>query len=68
MFAAEVQFYAMALINWKGKIPFIGDRWNNSAVIADMSFGEEIESGWFDSYYNPNNRLVVQQGVLHGIY
>ncbi len=66
MFAAEVQFHALALYDWKGNIPGLGDYWNRSAVIADMSVGEEGESGIFDQYYDPNGTLVTKQRNKHG--
>lgn len=68
MFAAEVQFHAQALSDWKQYIPLLGSKWYRSAVIADMALGEEYESGVFDEYYNPNSSLVVNQRLYHGDY
>jgi hypothetical protein len=68
MFAAEVQFHAEALDDWKQNVPIKGEGWYKSAVIADMALGEDDESGGFDQYYNPNNSLVKNQRSVHGDY
>ncbi|MEE1125911.1 MAG: hypothetical protein U0L18_08235 [Acutalibacteraceae bacterium] len=37
------------------------------AIIADMAFGEEAESGFFVPYYAPNHSLVKNQELIHGV-
>lgn len=62
MFAAEIEFHADALTDLRA----IFKDWYTSAVIADMSLGEEYESGVFDEYYNTDSSLVKNQIKEHG--
>lgn len=37
-----------------------------AALRADMTFGEETESGYFDGYYDLDNSIVTEQAAVHG--
>ena len=63
-FAAEVEFHAEAVDDWKS----IFDRWYDAAIRADMSIGEEYESGFYDDYYDLNSNIVKGQVNAHGEY
>lgn len=63
-FAAEVEFHAEAVDNWKS----IFDRWYEAAIRADMAVGEEYESGFYDDYYDLNSDIVKGQVNAHGEY
>lgn len=63
-FVAEVEFHAEAVDDWKS----IFDRWYDAAIRADMSVGEEYESGFYDDYYDLNSSIVVAQKNAHGEY
>ena len=63
-FAAEVEFHADAIDDWKS----IFDKWYNAAIRADMSIGEEYESGFYDDYYDLDGTLVKNQIAAHGEY
>ncbi|MGT2883748.1 T7SS effector LXG polymorphic toxin [Streptococcus ferus] len=65
-FAAEVEFHADAVDDWKSSVPFIGSKWKESAIRADMGLGEENESGNFDRYYNLEDDSVERQKEEHG--
>lgn len=69
-FAAEVEFHSDALVDWKKYIPILGkSKWYESAIRADMAFGEEIESncgGGFDEYYDLDSKIVKMQAEIHG--
>ena len=67
-FAAEVQFHAEALYDWKADIPFIGNEWYSRALRADMAIGEEYESGQYDEYYDLESDIVQDQIAIHGEY
>ena len=67
-FAAEVQFHADAVDNWKSDLPFVGDYWYKSAIRADMAIGEDYESGLYDEYYDLNSDIVKAQAEYHGEY
>ena len=63
-FAAEVEFHAEAVDDWKS----VFDRWYDAAIRADMSIGEEYESGFYDEYYDLNSDIVKGQANAHGEY
>ena len=65
-FAAEVEFHADAVDDWKSSIPFAGSQWKERAIRADMGLGEEAESGNFDRYYNLEDGSVKKQKEAHG--
>ena len=73
-FAAEVEFHADALYDWKSGIKdwvLIGifpsaDKWYNAAIRADMAIGEDSESGFYDQYYDLESDLVKNQAEVHG--
>ncbi len=44
------------------------DKWYNAAIRADMSIGEEYESGFYDDYYDLDGTLVQNQIAAHGEY
>lgn len=67
-FAAEVQYHADAVFNWKKDIPWIGNIWYEAALRADMAIGEEVESGYTDVYYDLNSDIVKSQISIHGKY
>ena len=67
-FAAEVEFHAEAVNDWKSDIPWLGNKWYESAIRADMAIGEEYESGFYDEYYDLNSDLVKAQANAHGEY
>ena len=67
-FAAEVQFHAEALYDWKSDIPIAGDVWYGAALRADMAVGEEVESGFADDYYDLSSDIVQEQIAIHGEY
>ncbi|MEX2803505.1 T7SS effector LXG polymorphic toxin [Streptococcus sp. H31] len=67
-FAAEVEFHADAVDDWKSKfryLPKLG-AWRESAIRADMGLGEENESGFYDRYYNLGDSSVRRQKEAHG--
>lgn len=64
MFAAEVQFHALALSDWKARF----GKWYRSAVVADMSLDDGHYNGMFEDYYDPNGELVKGQRSYHGDY
>ncbi len=67
MFAAEVKFHSDACADWRSILPKIGGLdWYGSAIKADMQIGEEKESGYYDEYYDPNNKMVTDQAKVHG--
>lgn len=63
-FAAEVEFHAEAVDDWKK----IFDRWYDAAIRADMAVGEEYESGFYDEYYDLESSIVRAQAAAHGEY
>lgn len=63
-FAAEVEFHADALYDWKANHPCYYEK----ALRADMAVGEEDESGIFDEYYKLNSDIVRAQAAIHGEY
>lgn len=63
-FAAEVVFHADALEHFWAQV----NEYYNSALRADISLGEEYESGFWDQYYDLNDELVQQQIKYHGEY
>lgn len=67
-FAAEVEFHADALNDWKANIPILGNKWYEAALRADMATGEDVESGFFDTYYDLNSDIVKAQAAAHGEY
>ncbi len=67
-FAAEVEFHAEALYNWKKDLPIVGDKWYLAALRADMAIGEEEESGYYDEYYDLSSAIVKNQVSEHGSY
>lgn len=67
-FAAEVEFHADALNDWKTNIPWIGNKWYEAALRADMAIGEEYESGFYDDYYDLSGPKVKAQAKAHGEY
>ena len=67
-FAAEIEFHADALFNWKVWFkgwPIAGD-WYASALRSEMGVGEEDESGIYDEYYDLESDLVRAQAETHG--
>ena len=64
--AAEVKFHADTIYSWVVDIPWLGDKWYLAALRADMTFGEETESGYFDGYYDLDNSIVTEQAAVHG--
>lgn len=69
-FAAEIEFHADALFNWKAwfkEWPIAGD-WYASALRSEMGVGEEDESGFYDEYYDLESDLVQAQAETHGEY
>lgn len=67
-FAAEVEFHADAIHSWQNQIPYLGNKWYEAAIRADMAVGEEAESGYYDEYYDLNGSLVNAQINAHGEY
>lgn len=65
-FAAEVQFHADAIYDWKSAI----DKWYGAALRADMTVGEDTDSGeeLYDEYYDLTSDLVQAQIAEHGEY
>ena len=63
-FAAEVEFHAKAVEDWKSDIP----QWYAAAIRADMAIAEEDESGYYDEYYDLEGDLVKAQAEIHGEY
>lgn len=63
-FAAEVEFHAEAVDDWKK----VFDKWYDAAIRADMSVGEEYESGFYDVYYDLDSSIVNAQAAAHGEY
>lgn len=63
-FAAEVQFHADALYDWKANF----SDYYEAALRADMAVGEEYESGLFDEYYDLDSDIVQAQISEHGEY
>ena len=63
-FAAEVEFHADALDDWKSVI----DKWKNSSIRADMSTGETYMRGFYEDYYDLDSELVQGQVTAHGEY
>ena len=66
-FAAEVEFHADAVYSWQSNIPWVGDKWYEAALRADMLIGEEHESGFYDDYYDLDNTIVKAQANVHGV-
>ena len=62
---SEAPFYRN---DWKSDIPWLGNKWYESAIRADMAIGEEYESGFYDEYYDLNSDLVKAQANAHGEY
>ena len=55
-------------MDWKSEICYIGNKWYEAGLRADMAIGEENESGYFDEYYDLNGDLVQAQARIHGTY
>ena len=67
-FAAEVEFHADAVNDWKSDVPIAGNIWYEAAIRADMAIGEDAESGNYDKYYDLEGELVKAQAQIHGEY
>ena len=69
-FAAEVQFHAEAVSDWKSYVYIVGKgfKWYEAAIRADMAIGEEQESGYADEYYDLDSDIVKAQIAAHGEY
>ena len=69
-FAAEVQFHAEAVYDWKSHVYILGKgfQWYEAAIRADMAIGEEKESGYADEYYDLDSGIVKAQIATHGEY
>lgn len=65
-FAAEVEFHADAVYSWHADVPWLGDKWYDAAIRADMAIGEEYESGFYDDYYDLESAIVKSQIDAHG--
>ena len=65
-FAAEVEFHADGIYDWRADIPIVGDTWYLRACRADMAIGEVGEEDPFTDYYDLDSDIVVAQRAIHG--
>lgn len=61
-FVAEIEFHADACEDWKAFAP----QWYEAAIHANMGLGEEIESSFYDKYYDLESDIVKAQEDAHG--